>query len=93
MKKTVGLKNWDSNHIGCQVAGASIFSHSMAKRYLTFKFSLLESSSPCLTRFKYFFRYGSRLSEAVSNMFFTVFNVKDLFENTLCALLARIDFV
>ena len=56
-------------------------------------FSLLESSSPCLTKFKYFFRYGSRLSEVASNMFSTVHDVKYNFENIICALLGRIDFV
>ena len=40
-----------------------------------------------------FFRYVSRLCEAVSNMFSTVYNVKYVFENSLCALLARIDSV
>ena len=77
----------------CHVAGVSIFRHLQAKRYLGFMFSLLESLSPCLTRFKYFSRYGSRLCKAVSNIFSTVYNVNDVFENPLCALLARINFV
>ena len=56
VKKTVELKNCNSNHVGCQVAGVSIFRHLPAKRYLGFMLSLLESSSPCLTKFKYFFQ-------------------------------------
>ena len=93
VKKTAGLKNWNSNHLGCQVAGISIFSHLLAKSYLGFVFSLLESSSRCLTRFKYIFRYGSRSCEVVLNAFSSVYDVKDVFENPLRALLARIDFV
>ena len=50
VKKTVDPKNWDNNHVGCQVAGVSIFMHLLAKRYLKLMLSLLESSSPSLTR-------------------------------------------
>ena len=32
VKKTFGLKNWDSNHVACQVAGVSTFRHSLAKK-------------------------------------------------------------
>ena len=61
--------------------------------YLGFIFSMLESSSLRLTRFKCFFRRVSRLCKVVSSMFSSVYNVKDVFENPPCALLARIDFV
>ena len=93
VKKTAGLNVWDSNHVACDMVGVPIFKHLQAKRMFKFIMSVVNSSSPCLSIHKYYFRFLSLISIDIKNFFRVKYDVLDFYENPMCALYARIDFV
>ena len=92
VKKIAQLNTWDSNHEGCLYVGVPIFRHLLARRLLSSFFRLCDSNSPCLDKFKFYFRFKSSFSKHIDTLFSNVYEVK-VEENPLCALLSRINFV
>ena len=93
VKRVARLNVWDSNHEACSIVKAPIFRHLIAKRSLCFFYSIIKSSSPCILPYRYFFRYESKFYVELKKLFFETYEVKDVFCNPLCSLLARIQFV
>ena len=93
VKKIAGLNVWDSNHEACSMVKAPIFRHMLSKRYISFLFSIIKTSSPCLAPYKYYFRYFSKYYFEIKKLFSEEYGVIDVYNNPLCALLARIQFV
>ena len=91
IKKIAGLNVWDSNHLGCERVGVSLFKHLLARRLVCFWHNLWNSKSPCMANLSYYWRYRSCLFKRLSAMFLNEYAV-DIADNPLCAVLSRIDF-
>ena len=75
------------------IVGVPIFKHLQAKRMLKFIVSVVNSSSLCLLIHKHYFRFLSLISTDIKHFFRVKCDIFDFYENTMCALYARIDFV
>ena len=93
IKRVAGLNVWDSNHLACSIVGVPIFRHLLAWSCLCLFIRMLKTKSPCISRFRYFFRYKSMMSFKVKQLFRSCYNVNDIFVNDLAAIKSRIDFV
>ena len=93
IKKLAGLNVWDSNHLACSIVGVPVFRHLLAWSCLCLYSRMFKTNSPCISRFKYFFRYNSFLSTNVRELFSSYYNVSDIFNNDLIAIKSRIDFI
>ena len=93
IKKMVGLNVWDSNHHACALSSLHIFRHLLARRSLGFYFSLIKSKSPCIASLKYFYRADSSLGKNLRTLFDRIYGISMIFDNPLCALYSRIDYV
>ena len=93
VKRICGMTPWESNHDACLTAGVNIFRHLYAKRRVSFAFAVRNSESPCLVPLIYYLRYKSSFSYQIVEYFRAVYEIPDLFDNPLCAIRARIDFV
>ena len=93
VKKVAGLQVWDSNHKGCDTVKVPIFKHLLTKRMICFLHSLLNSCCNSISRFKYYFRYSSNYALALKRVFHLSYGIEDIFDNPLCALISRIQFV
>ena len=93
VKKVAGLQIWDSNHEGCDIVKVPIFKHLLNKRMICFLHSLLNSCCNSISRFKYYFRYSSNYALALKSVFHLSYGIEDIFDNPLCALISRIQFV
>ena len=83
----------DSNHDACLTARVNIFRHLYAKRHVSFAFAVRNSESSCQVPLIYYLRYKSSFSYQIVEYYRAVYEIPDLFNNTLCAIRARIDFV
>ena len=93
IKKVAGLNVWDSNHRACSLVGVPVFKHLLAWTCLCFYIRILKTNSPCISRFRYFYRYRSLMALKVQHLFRSYYNVNDIFNNDLSAIKSRIDFV
>ena len=93
IKKLCKMNKWDSNHEACFLSNQQIFNHLLVKRTFRFYLSLINSKSPCLKDFKYYFRFQSVLYSRVRSIFDIVYGVRDIFDNPICAIMSRIDFI
>ena len=93
VKKVAGMMKWDSNHAACDTVGVPIFSHMLAKRLVCCFFRVSNSDSPCLRPLSYYFRYKSCFRKSLIDLFRNKYGIHDVFDNPLCAILARIDYV
>ena len=93
VKRISGLNVWDSNHEACSIVKAPIFRHLIARRSFCFFSSILKSSSPCILPYKYFLKYHSEYFLYLNHLFRTEYGVLDIWNNPVCAVLARIQFV
>ena len=93
IKKLCKMNKWDSNHEACFLSNQQIFNHLLVKRTFRFYLSLINSKSPCLKDFKYYFRFQSVLYSRVRSIFDSVYGVRDIFDNPICAIMSRIDFI
>ena len=93
VKRISGFNVWDSNHRACDVAGVPIFKHLHAIRLIKSMVAISTTESVCLKRFKYFFRFKSYSFKEVESFFVRNYDVVNVFNNPLCAIIARIYFV
>ena len=93
VKRICGYNTWDSNHRACDDAGVPIFKHLHALRLIKYIFSLINTESVCLKRFKYFFRYRSYTFKEVEHFFAIHYDLFNVFNNPICAIISRIFFV
>ena len=93
VKKVAHLNVWDSNHLACDIVNVPIFIHLAAKRAICFLFSLLNSQSPCVSPFRFYFKYSSHIKSSLSTYFDAKYNICRLLDNPLCALIARIEYM
>ena len=70
-----------------------IFKHLVAKKLINFAFSLIPSNSPCLSSHKYYFRAYSNYGKEIKKLFYEKYQITDVFDNPLCAVIARIEFI
>ena len=75
------------------MAGVSIFKHLWARRIISHVFSICDSSSPCLSIYKYYFRYCSHIYNFTNALFDEKYQVINHMSNPLSALFARISYV
>ena len=72
-------------------SGVNIFRHLYAKRRVSFAFAVRNSESPCFAHFIHYLRY--RFGRHIVKNFGAVHEISDLFDDTLCAIRAIVDFV
>ena len=93
IKRLCYLPIWSSNHLACELIGVDIFNHLQAKRMVGYAFRVFSSKSKSLECMKYYFRYHSYFFNCVSEVFYKYYDLDNVFDNDLDAVLARIDFV
>jgi len=93
IKRICKRSYYDSNHECLEMANLPIFKHLVAKRLISFAFSICHTDSPCLTNHKPFLRYQSAFSREIIKLFARDYQVPNVFDNPLCAIHARIDYV
>ena len=92
--KRVARRNvWDSNHEACNIVGVQIFKHLIAKRSVCFYYSMLKSKSPCIKPYQNFIRNRSLARSELDNLFVRNYGVTNFYNNPLCALISRINFI
>ena len=92
-KRIRGMSPWESNNDACLTVGVNIFRHLHAKRCVGFVLAVLNSEKPCLAPLLYYLRYKSAVSRQFPEYFRAVYEVPDLFDNPLCEVKGRVDFV
>ena len=93
IKKIARLNVWDSNHEACSLVGVPIFTHLMAKRILSFFYSVINSQSICLVPYKYYFKYASSFNCQLNLLMENKYGVKNFKLSPLCALVARLCYM
>ena len=93
VKKIAHMNVWESNHVACETVGVPIFKHLLSKRIICFFDSLIKTESPCLSIFKYYFKYQSFINSDIDTMLTEMYSVDNFKNNPLCAILSRIMFV
>ena len=92
--KRVARRNvWDSNHEACNIVGVQICKHLIAKRSVCFYYSMLKSKSPCIKPYQNFIRNRSLARSELDNLFVRNYGVTNFYNNPLCALISRINFI
>ena len=71
----------------------SNFKHLYAMRRINFNFSLFDSQSPCLSPLSYYLRFSYFTAISTKLYFNEAYRIADLFDNPLCAVMSRIQFV
>ena len=71
----------------------TLITNTKRKLMLKFIMSVVNSSSPCLLIHKYYFRFFSLVSIDIKHFFRVKYDIFDFYENSMCALYARVDFV
>ena len=69
VKKTAGLKPWDSNHQACTTVQINIFQHLWIKRMVNHFFSLVNSENTIIKGLKYYFYMQSNFKNFLSCVF------------------------
>ena len=93
MKKILGVPKFYSNHIVCSVLSALTFKHSINFRITRFAFWLKKCNSVCFYSFKYYFMNHSLFIEYFNQFWFDTYDVYDVLNNDLHAILSRINFI
>ena len=93
IKRICHLPVWASNHSACEILGVDIFNHLQAKRMVGYAYRVFNSKSKSMDCMKLYFRYHSYFFKSVSEMFYLYYDLENVFDNDLDAVLARIDFV
>ena len=57
IKRLCGLNKWASSHETCALANQQVFSHFIVQRTFNYYTALVNSKSPCIRNFKYFFKF------------------------------------
>ena len=92
-KRLCNVPVWTGNHITCDRLGLDTFNHMQAKRMISFAFRVFNSKSKSFDFMRYYFRFHSYFFNYVSDVFFHYYDLENVFNNDLDAVLARIDFV
>ena len=93
IKRACKRNVYDSNHECLEMANLPIFKHLVAKRLISFAFSIGDTDSPCLANHKPYLRFQSTFSREIKKLFSQDYQIHDVFDNPLCAVNARIDYV
>ena len=93
VKKVAGLNVWDSNHLACSIVGVPVFRHLLAWSCLSLYNRMFKTRSPCVSRFRYFYRYRSLMSSRVRELFRSIYNINEIFDNDLAAIKSRINYI
>ena len=92
LKKILGVPKFYSNHIVCSVLSALTFKHLINFRITRFAFWLKKCNSVCFYSFKYLLN-ESPFIEYFNQFWFDTYDVYDVLNNDLHALLSRINFI
>jgi len=93
IKRIYGRTDYDSNHDCLDNAKLPIFKHLQAKKMISYAYRLFASKSPCVATHKYYLRHESVFSKQITKYFLERYQVDNIFDNPLCAILSRIEFV
>ena len=93
INKMASRRKFDSTHECLDSLKLPIFKHLLAKRMISFAFSIFKTDSPCMAYHRHYFRYQSTFSCEIKKMFFKEYQIANVFDNPLCAIHARIDYV
>ena len=92
VKRIAHLNVWDSNHLACEIVRVNIFKHLQAKRMYKYCWSLMNSKNSTLKKLKYYINFSSDIKRNITKIFRVEYNVIDVFDNDLDAIMSRIDF-
>ena len=93
LKKILGVPKFYSNPLVCSVSSALTFKHLINFRITRFAFWLKKCNSVCFYSLKYNFINHSPFTEYFNQFWFDPYEVYDILNNDLHALLSRIHFI
>ena len=93
IKRICGRISYDSSHECLEQVNLPTFKHFLAKKVIKFTFRVFHSRNPCLSNHKYYFTYGSLFCKHIRELISDNYQIIDVFDNQLCALILRIDYV
>ena len=92
LKKILKLPKYYSNHIAASILNTFTFNHLINTKILKFYFWLKNCNSPCFKLYKYYFMNMSTFKHDVSQIFSSVYDIADIFENDFDAILSSNKF-
>ena len=93
LKKILSVPKFFSNHFVCMQLNTVTFNHLINFRMARFLHSLKNSSSSCLFKHKFYFTENSFLKSFVFSTWQNIYDVDNILENDLDALMSRILYV
>ena len=93
LKKILGLPKFYSNHVACSALDAYTFKHFINMKILRFAFWLKDCQSLCFYSLKHYFFSSSSFIDRFNQTWQEVYEVGDVLNNDVQAILARIKFV
>ena len=93
LKKILCLPKFYSNHVACSALDAYTFKHFINMKILRFAFWLKNCQSLCFYSLKHYFFCSSSFIDSFNQTWQEVYEVGDVLNNDVQAILARIKFV
>ena len=93
IKRICGRNSYDSKHECLEQVNLPVFKHFLAEKQIQFTFRLFHSGSQCPSNHKYYFRYGTLVCKYIRKLFSDNYQIIDVFDNPMCAIISRIDYV
>ena len=93
VKRVAGMNIWDGNHVACELVGVNLFKHLLAKRLLKHYFAIFKSTCTVINHLRYYFLFDSEIKSNIDNLFRSNYEIQDLLDNDIDAILSRIDYI
>lgn len=93
LKKILGIPKYFSNHCAALFLNVLLLDHLLNYKQIRFYKWLGECSSSCFIRFKFYFMNFSTFKSHIDDVWKTKYNVEDVLDNDLDALMSRLYFV
>ena len=93
IKRICGRISYDSNHECMEYARLPIFKLFLARKFICYAHRLFIPKSPCLMIHKHYLKYNSVFRNSFERFFSENYHVTNVFDNPLCSIMFRIDFV
>ena len=93
LKRIIGVPKFYSNHIVCGILGKLTFEHFINLKITKYFFWIRNCNSPCIVRHKYYLLNTSFISQYVNSTWLKKYNVPNVLNNDIQALIARIYYI
>jgi hypothetical protein len=93
LKRILNKRITANNHDTCEEARINTFKHFVNKKIICHATNLFKSKSPCFIPLKNYFIQSSIFRNDIIKLFFEEYQIDNVFNNDIDAVLSRIDFV